>query len=325
MATLLDLPSLKPGDRVQDVLLVMAVEQKGYTGGFFTVLTLSNASGKIDSAPVWDNERELIDGVRKRHAVQVIGDVTQYDGRRQLKVTSVRVLPEGTVEPGQLLPAVRDIPRFWETLDGWRREVSKPRLASVLGLFYDDDEFRSRYERCPASVSGHHALVGGLLKHTVEVAAIARTIQRAAGADWDLVLAGALLHDIGKLEAYRWDGVFDYTEAHYLLGHVVLGARMLDRRVRESAIPCTPREQALLEHLILSHHGQLEFGSPVRPLTLEAEVLHWADNASAKTSSMAEALNEDEAFGDEPVALRKFWQLEGRRPFRGTADWGGAP
>ena len=320
---LLDLPSLAPGDRVQDTLLVMAVEQKGYAGGVFTVLTLSNASGTIDTAPVWDNEREIIAGVRKRHTVQVIGDVTQYDGRRQLKVTSVRVLPEGTVEPGQLLPSVRDIPRFWETIDGWRREVSKPRLAAVLALFYEDDEFRGRYERCPASVNGHHAKVGGLLKHTVEVAAIARTIARAAGADWDLVLAGALLHDIGKLEAYRWDGVFDYTEAHYLLGHVVLGARMLDRRLREAASPCTAGEQALLEHMILSHHGQREFGSPVRPLTLEAEVLHWADNASAKTSSMAEALKEDEAFGDEPVALRKFWQLDGRRPFRGTADWGG--
>jgi 3'-5' exoribonuclease len=317
-----DLPSLRPGDRVQEVLLVIAVEQKGYSGGVFTVLTLSNASGTIDTAPVWDNERALVEGVRKRHAVQVIGDVTQYDGRRQLKVTSVRVMPDGMVEPRQLLPAVPDVGRYWEALDGRRREVSKPRLAQTLALFYDDDEFRARYGACPASIHGHHALVGGLLKHTVEVAAIAAMIARAANGDQDLVLAGALLHDIGKLEAYRWDGLFEYTEEHHLVGHVALGVRMLDRRLRDAGLRLPAREQALLEHLILSHHGRLEFGSPVRPLTLEAEILHWADNASAKTSSMVEALKEAEAYGDEAVAQRKFWQLDGRRPFRGTAEWG---
>jgi 3'-5' exoribonuclease len=318
-----DLSELRPGDRVQEVLLVIAVEQKGYSGGVFTVLTLSNSTGTIDTAPVWDNERPLVEGVRKRHVVQVIGDVTQYDGRRQLKLLSpLRVMPEGTVQPQQLLPSVGDVTRYWETLDGWRREIRKPRLAQVLALFYDQDDFRRRYGQCPASITGHHAKIGGLLKHTTEVAAIARTIIRVAGGDPELVLAGALLHDIGKLEAYSWDGVFDYTEAHHLVGHVVLGVDMLGRRLRESVVELPPREQAVLEHLILSHHGQLEFGSPVRPLTLEAEILHWADNASAKTASMAEALRDSAAFDGEPIAQRTFWQLERRRPFRGTSDWG---
>ena len=318
-----DLTDLKAGDRVQDVLLVIAVEQKSYSGGVFTVLTLSNASGTIDTAPVWDNEQEMVAGVRKRHAVQVIGEVTLYDGRRQLKVISpLRVMPEGTVQPQQLLPSVGDVSRYWETLDGWRREIRKPRLAQTLTLFYDEDEFRRRYAQCPASINGHHAKIGGLLKHTTEVAAIARTIARVTGGDQDLVLAGALLHDIGKLEAYSWDGMFDYTEDHYLVGHVVLGVRMLERRLRECALQLPAREQAVLEHLILSHHGQLEFGSPVRPLTLEAEILHWADNASAKTSSMVDALRDAAAFGDEVVAQRRVWQLDGRRPFRGSSDWG---
>ena len=318
-----DLTTLRPGDRVQDVLLVVAVDQKGYAGGVFTVLTLCNASGTLDTAPVWDNERDLVEGVRKRHVVQVIGDVTQYDGRLQLKLVSpLRVMPEGTVQPQQLLPSVGDVTRYWETLDGWRRDVRKPRLTQVLALFYDDDEFRRRYAQCPASISGHHAKIGGLLKHTTEVAAIARTIARASGGDQELVLAGALLHDIGKLEAYSWDGILDHTEDHYLVGHVVLGVRMLERRLRESALELPARELALLEHLILAHHGQLEFGSPVRPLTLEAEILHWADNASAKTASMAEAMRDAAAFDGEAIAQRTFWQLERRRPFRGTSDWG---
>ncbi|HEX9394027.1 MAG TPA: HD domain-containing protein, partial [Gemmatimonadales bacterium] len=164
---------------------------------------------------------------------------------------------------------------------------------------------------------------GGLLKHTTEVAVIARAITRVAGADQDLVLAGVLLHDIGKLDAYRWDGGFAYTDAGHLVGHVVLGALALEQRLNECATPpCTDAERALLQHLILAHHGRLEYGSPVTPLTLEAEVLHWADNASAKTASMADALRDADAFGEGLVSQRRFWQLDQRRAFRGSSDWG---
>jgi 3'-5' exoribonuclease len=324
MPRLLDLPSLRPGDRVQDPLLVRDVEEKAYEGGRFTVLTLGNATGTIESAPVWQDARALVEGIRPRHVVQVIGQVGEYGGRRQLEITSLRLLPEGAADLDQLLPSVGEPGPYWEKLDGWRREIRKPRLAAVLALFYGDDEFRRRYERCPASVGGHHAAVGGLLKHTVEVGFIARAIAKAAAADPELVLAGVLLHDIGKVESYRWDGVFEHTDVGHLLGHVVLGALMLERRLSEThPAPCTAAERDLLLHLILSHHGRREFGSPVPPLTLEAEVLHWADNASAKTASMAEALRDSEAFGDGLVARRRVWQLEQRRPYRGVSDWGG--
>jgi 3'-5' exoribonuclease len=210
-------------------------------------------------------------------------------------------------------------------VDTWRAELQAPRLARVVALFFEDDDFRRRFGACPASVAGHHAALGGLLQHTVEVAAIARTIARAAGADPEVVLAGALLHDIGKIDAYRWDGMFDYTEVHHLVGHVVQGALMLERRLDEAPVedpPCTPAERQLLLHLILSHHGRLEYGSPVPPLTLEAEVLHWADNASARTASMAEALRDADAFGDGPISQKRFWQLDNRRPYRAASDWG---
>ncbi len=198
-------------------------------------------------------------------------------------------------------------------MDSWRKEISKPRLAAVVNLFYQDEDFRRRYEECPASVRGHHAAIGGLLKHTVEVAAIARTLARTSGADLELVVAGALLHDIGKLESYTWDGIFDHTEAGILIGHVVLGAMMLDRRLaQERNAPCTERERDLLLHFILSHHGKLEFGSPVPPRTLEAEVLHWADNASATTADLAETLDQE----------KRYWEREGRRLYPVSSDWG---
>jgi 3'-5' exoribonuclease len=320
-----DLPRLAPGDRVQDPFLVLDVETRGGDHPH-TVLTLGNATGRIQTAPFWAEDLPLVAGITRRNTVQVIGEVVTYRDKRQLKVTSVRVLPAGMVDPARLLPSVGDPARYWAYLDRQRGEIKAPRLRAVLGLFYDDPEFRARYEACPGSTSGHHAELGGLLKHTVEVASIASTIAKAAGADQELVLAGVLLHDIGKLEAYRWDGCFEATEQNALIGHVVLGALMLDRVVRAaSPPPCTEEELALLIHLILSHHGKTEFGAPVPPLTLEAEVIHYADNASAKTASMADALRDPANFsGDALVASQGVWTVDRRKVYRGGSDWGRA-
>lgn len=318
-----DLTRLSPGDRVQDPFLVLEVETR--VGDHpHTVLILCNSTGSIQTAPFWEEDQTRIAGIARRVVVQVIGEVVLYRDRRQLKVSSIRVLPAGTIEPARLLPSVGDVRRYWAYLDRLRCEIRGPRLRAVLDLFYEDPDFRQRYEQCPASTSGHHAAIGGLLQHTSEVAAIAAAIAKVAGADADLVLAGVLLHDIGKLEAYRWDGAFETTDLNALHGHVVLGALMLDRAVRSlPAMPCTEQELALLLHLILSHHGRPEFGAAVPPLTLEAEVLHYADNASAKTASMAEALADASNFAtDAQVSSQRIWQLDRRKVYRGSSDWG---
>lgn len=324
MSRPIDLPDLRPGDRVQDTLLVLDVEQRTPDGGNpYVVLSLGNATGTINSEPFWLERKHEVEGLRRGHAVQVIGEVATYRDRRQLKVTSIRALPEDAVDLAALLPSVGDVAPYWEVLDRWRREIGKPRLRRVVDLFYEDVDFRARYERCPGAVRGHHAAVGGLLKHTVEVATIARAIARTSGADLELVVAGALLHDIGKIEAYAWDGLFDHTAAGRLVGHVVLGALMLERRLAaEPEPPCTDRERDILLHLILSHHGRLEYGSPIPPMTLEAEALHWADNASAKTASLADALADAGNFPADGLVSRAQWSLDHRRVFRGRSDWG---
>jgi len=323
MPSPVDLPGLSPGARVQEAFLVLDVEARTTAdGNSYTVLVLGNSTGRIPTEPFWLDRQDQIAGIRRGQAVQVIGEVTTYRDRRQLKTVSVRLLPDGLADPAALLPSVGAVDRYWATLDGWRRDLRKPRLARVVSLFYEDDEFRRRYEQCPASLRGHHAAIGGLLKHTTEVAAIARTIARACGADQDLVLAGVLLHDIGKLESYAWRGLFEYTTAGSLVGHVVLGALMFDRRLRqEPERPCTEVEREILLHLILAHHGRLEWGSPVLPLTLEAEVLHWADNASAKTASLADALRDAENFPRGMVSTPQR-SLDYRRLYRGVSDWG---
>jgi 3'-5' exoribonuclease len=160
------------------------------------------------------------------------------------------------------------------------------------------------------------------LRHTCEVGSIGRGIAEACGADRDLVTAGALLHDIGKLEAYAWDAGFSVTEPGTRLGHVALGILMLARRATVSTLLCE-RELWILHHLIASHHGKPELGAAVPPMTLEAEVLHYADNASAKTSSMATAVEDAENFqGNELVSARAIWQLDRRKAYRGRSDWG---
>lgn len=319
-----DLKQLVVGDRIQDPLLVLDLEQRETSRGPFTSLILGNCHGQLATAPFWTEDQPRIAGIKRGEVVQVIGEVSQHNGRRQLKVSSIRVLPRGSVDWRQLLPSVSEVGPYWEMLDRWRAEVRRPRLARTINLFYDDPDFRQQYEECPASVQGHHAQLGGLLKHTCEVATIGRAIGKVCHADLELVLAGALLHDIGKLDAYSWQGVFEHTECGSLLGHVTLGILMLDRRVgEEDPPPCTEMELTLLHHLVVSHHGKLEFGAAVPPMTLEAEVLHFADNASAKTESMAEALADPDNFvGEKMVSARTIWQLDRRRAYRGGSDWG---
>ncbi|HEV2290269.1 MAG TPA: HD domain-containing protein, partial [Gemmatimonadales bacterium] len=310
---------------IQDALLVREVDQRTYQGDkTMTTLTLGNASGTIGSAPFWEQDQHLVAGVKAGDVVQVIGEVGAYKDRRQLQVTSLRVLPRGKVDWGVLLPSAGDVSRYWETIDKWRAEIAGPRLRAVVSLFYDDEDFRARYGQCPASTVGHHAELGGLIKHTVEVASIGRHIAKVARADVDLVTAGVLLHDIGKLEAYRWDGLFAPTDKNALYGHVVLGALMLDDAVRSAEpMPCTEQELDILMHLVLAHHGRLEFGAPVEPKTLEAEIVHYADNASAKTASFADALADPSNFsGEELVSAKGIWSLDKRRAYRGTSDWG---
>ena len=313
-----------PGARVEGTCLVSAVERRSYgEGRECLVLTLSDAAGRIDTAPFWSGRQHLLAGVTKGAIVRVGGEIGTYRGRRQLEVSRLDLAAE-PVDRTAFLPSIGDPAPLWARLDRWRAAL-KPRLAGVLSLFYDDTEFRRRYGQCPASTVGHHAAIGGLLQHTCEVGAIGLAVAAQSGADPDLVLAGALLHDIGKLDAYRWSATFELTEAGALLGHVALGLLMLSSRVRAQAPPpCTDAELLVLQHLIASHHGRLEFGAASPPMTLEAQVLHHADDASAKSASMRQALEDPEHFPDGgALSLRTVWQLDHRRVYRGMCDWGG--
>lgn len=322
---MLDLSRISVGDDIHHPLLVLDVQQKGGDHPR-TVLVLGNRSGRIESAPFWAGRDEAIRDISKGMLVQVVGTVSEFRGSLQLDATSVRVLPKGSVDLSELVPSVGPVDKYWKYLDETRAAITAPRLRAVLDLFFADDAFRIRFEQCPgAPGTGHHAQLGGLLQHTCEVVLIARQIARVARADEELVSAGAMLHDIGKLESYTWeDGVFDTTLHGRLSGHIAIGATMLATTLAAQPEPvCMPEEAMILEHFILSHHGKLEYGAAVKPMTLEAEILHFADDASAKTAAINEAYGSSELFpNDSKISSKRVWQLDNRWLLRSDVDFG---
>jgi 3'-5' exoribonuclease len=311
------------GERVQEPFVVVAVDHRGIDEPF-TVFILGNRTGRIETAPFWLKDLPRVTGIAKGDVVQVIGEIASYHDRRQLKVSSLRVLPKDMVDWSTLLPSIGDTGPYWDAVDRWRSKIVRPRLRAVLDLFFTDPEFRQRFETCPASLNEHHSALGGVLLHTVEVARIARTIARVCHAEVDVTVAGALLHDIGKTEAYRWSGAFDVSERGALHGPSVLGADLLAQRVRSvTTPPCTEHELALLQHLVLAQADTRPHRSPVVPATLEALVIHHADRASAHTAGLAEAPRLGTGGPDDlliPVANIR--GPDGQQMFRSASDWG---
>ena len=322
---MIDLTTLAEGDEVHHPLLVLDIIKKGGDHPR-TVVVFGNRTGRIDSAPYWAGSDADIRELTKGSIVQVLGKISSYRDSLQLDPASVRPLPRGSVELRDFVPSVGPVDKYWQYLDECRDRLTAPRLRAAVDLFFADDAFREQFEQCPGAPGvGHHALLGGLLQHVSEVASIGRQIARVAKADEQLVIAGALLHDIGKLESYSWKGgIMETTERGRLAGHVVIGAMMLREALASSETAvCTEEEAMVLEHLILSHHGKLEYGSPVRPLTLEAEILSFADDASAKTATITESYASNEYFpADSRVSSRRLWQLDNRWLYRLQPDFG---
>lgn len=322
----LDIPRLSIGDRVQHELLVREREDKQTKSGDpFVILKLGNASGMI-SANVWKEDVPAVQSVRPGQVVQVIATVESYQGRRQLKLTSTpRVVPLGAATADDFLPRItQPTEELWAKVDGWRHEMHGA-LRRAVDLFFADEAFRADFARTPGATRGHHAVVGGLLLHSCEVAEIARASVRTMGGDVALVTAGALLHDIGKTKSYAVElAGFDYTRAGQLLGHIVLGSLMLDERLTTLPEPDRLGDEQRLElhHFIQSHHGILEFGAAVRPMTLEAEILHFADNTSAKGNDFAEAVADTELFptDEQEFSAKRSWRLE-RRVWKRRHRW----
>lgn len=277
---------LAEGCRVDCVLALRAKEVRSTrTGEAYLALELADRTGRIAGVmfrPDADAQHIPVSSVAR-----VRGVVTTFRGTTRVSVESLVAVTDW--DAADLLPSAhRDRTEMVAELRALIRGVSDPDLVRLLRTVFGDRGFFRRFARCPGAQEHHHAYIGGLLEHTVSVATLCRDLSRLYPAvDADLLLAGALLHDIGKVDELSCATQIEYTDEGRLVGHVVLG----DRRLRDAIAKAgLPEKTALrLSHLVLSHHGELEWGAPKRPSSVEALVLHHADNLDAKTNGFLEA------------------------------------
>lgn len=285
---------LQPNQVATTTLLVHIkdVRQKR-TGEPYLSLILGDRTGELE-AKMWDNVAEVMDTFDRDDFVRVKGLLQIYQNKPQLTIHKVLKVREAEVDFADYFPAsVRDTSEMFVELQAIVAGIGNPHLRALLELFLADQPLMKLFRTAPAAKNVHHAFLGGLLEHVLSMCALCRmTAAHYRFVDSDLLLAGAILHDIGKVAELTYERSFGYSVEGQLLGHIVIGLRMLGDKL--NALPSfPPRLRALLEHLIVSHHGELEYGSPKTPLFPEALLLHHIDNLDSKMECMRALLAKD--------------------------------
>ncbi|HEY3401642.1 MAG TPA: HD domain-containing protein [Geothrix sp.] len=317
------LRNLKEGGAFQGFLLAQEAAYKiSAKGSEYLELKLSDASGDL-KAFLWD-VRAIegdMDAVRADAFLWVKGAVTGYNGRLQMKLDKVRFAADAEVgDLSRFFPvSARPVSEMLAELDGLIASVKDPWIRQLLeALFVADADLRAAFSQAPAAKSMHHVYLGGLLEHTLSVAGMAeRACGHYPGMNRDLVLAGVFLHDVGKTAELSYQRSFGYTDAGNLLGHIALEADWISRAA--GRIPGFPEDLRLqLLHIVLSHHGRLEYGSPVLPKTPEALLVHYLDDLDGKLEVMFRALGDETNEGAwspynralDRMIYRKRWPVE---------------
>lgn len=301
----------------QDIAAAFVVSEKQLrttrSGTAFLTLRLVDRTGEI-TGRVWDNATELAAVIPLKGAVFLRGRSETYRDEVQLNIQEARPLKPEAVDPADFLPVCpKDRDVLFEKLSGRISEVEDRSCKQLLKAIFKDRVLLSRFKSAPAAKSMHHAYLGGSLEHTLSVVELVLRICRLYPfLDRDLLVAGAILHDIGKTDEYVYDLAIDYSHSGRLLGHMVLGVQIVDEKIR--LLKDFPEEKAwLIKHMILSHHGEAEFGAAKLPMTREAFVLHHADDLDAKMNNLTRILSEPKAgnevwTGYQPLFERFFYR-----------------
>jgi 3'-5' exoribonuclease len=274
---------IEPNQVITGMFLVTAkdVRQKK-SGDPYLSLTLTDRTGDLD-AKMWDNAAEALDAFSRDDFVRVKGLFQIFQNRPQLTVHKIAQVGDGEVDFADFFPvSLRDRDEMFAELRGWIEAISNPHLKRLLQTIFADERIASAYRNAPAAKSVHHAWIGGLIEHVLSVCQLAKmTAAHYKDLDLDLLIAGAILHDIGKIDELSYARGISYTTEGQLLGHIVIGMRIVEDKLRE--VPDFPAPlRDLLLHMLLSHHGELEFGSPKVPMFAEALLLHLLDNLDSK-------------------------------------------
>jgi 3'-5' exoribonuclease len=299
---------LAEGMKVDDAFALRAKEMRATrTGEAFLTLELADRTGRIPAVSFRPDPASC--AVPVGSIVRVRGRVTSFRGQKRISVESF--CAEQSVEPGDFLAiGTRARDELVLEFKSLAACVHDPSLRKVLRAVFGDAEFFERFSRCPGSQSYHHAHTSGLLEHTVSVATMCRALaEQYPQVDADVLLSAALLHDVGKCDELTFDTAIEYTDQGRLLGHVVLGVQRVQGAIARARLKVDGSRLMRLEHAMLSHHGELEWGSPKRPSTFEALLLHHVDNLDAKAAGfvalLGGAVRADESWTDAGNLFRR--------------------
>ena len=277
---------IKAGDQVISSFLVseknMTFSQKGAP---YLSLRLKDKTGEIEGR-VWDRAVDFDPLFKKGDTIYIQSRAASFKDALQLSIANLRKLEASEIDPTDFNPASKsDIQGMFNELTAIMDSVQNPFLKQLLQSFFNEPDIVSRFKLAPAAKGFHHVYIGGLLEHTLSVSRLLLvSADHYPDINRDLLITGGILHDIGKIEELTYANIIEYSDEGRLLGHILIGSEMLNGRI--ATIAGFPKELAMkLQHIIASHHGEMEFGSPKRPKTLEALLIHHVDDMDAKVNA----------------------------------------
>ncbi len=281
---------IKEGQSIIDYFLVSSkkslITKKGKP---YISLVLQDKTGLIDGK-IWEEEGKS--DFSKNDFVKIEAIVQSYQEEFQLNIKKIKKIEIQELDVSDFVSSSQeDTSQMFQELQMIAREVKNPYFSQLLNGFLEDKEFKKEFCQSPAAKRIHHICIGGLLEHTLSVARICSFLakERYAEINFDLLITGAILHDIGKIDELSLFPAVDYTDAGKLLGHILLGFRLVQEKINTiSGFPVD--QQMLIEHLIISHHGEYEWGSPKLPQIPEAIILHYVDDLDAKINSVQQLI-----------------------------------
>jgi len=286
--------TLKEGDWVDGTFLVTAKQiMIAKNGGMYLSVKLADKTGEVDGK-LWDNAEEVAGRFEREDFIRVKGVAANYQGMMQVKIKTVEKMEDSKVDLANFLEtSPRNIDEMVNDLSAVAAGVRNKYLNQLMNSFLADKTFMDAFRRAPAAKALHHNYIGGLLEHIVELIALARDVAKHfPGIDTDLLAVGAFLHDIGKVRELSVRKSIEYTTEGRLIGHISLGYELLTEKIKD--IPGFPDELTmLLKHIMLSHHGEYEFGSPKRPKIQEAIIINYLDDLAAKISNFRSTLKKE--------------------------------
>jgi 3'-5' exoribonuclease len=303
------LKDIKQGDKVASSFLVaeknMAFSQKGSP---YLTVRLKDKTGEIESK-VWDNAVEFDRQFKKGDIIFIEGRAAIYKNLIQISINSVKKSSWEEIEPTDYLPVAKaDVNGMFNEILTYIDKIQNKHLQELLNAFFQDEKTADLFKRAPAAKGFHHIYLGGLLEHTLSVVRLLEKVsEHYPNLNKDMLITGGILHDIGKIYEFSYDSLIDYSDEGRLIGHIVMGMEMIDKKI--AAIPDFPPQLSLeLRHILLSHHGELEFGSPKRPKTMEALVVHYIDDLDAKLNAFETLIADSTNADSDWTAYNRFFE-----------------